>query len=163
MNRKINIVRLSIAGLIGILLVIILNIKENENISLADFIPVFSVLLVFGIKEIQMYFNYKRSIKKGIDLISTHTIWSIDYMIINSDTEKDNQINVRNDLMWIDKGNKKNENIDMLLGMLISDFEDIAKDKRLKDFLKNKMVKFNLHSSDLKNDDLLKTEIKHYV
>ena len=162
MKRRINIKGLLIAGLVGIILVIILNIKTIDKISFKDFIPLLAVLLVFGTKEIKLYLDYKKLLKKGIDLIENNLIWSIDNMIITSDSENTNQIFVRNDLLWIEKGERQDENIDRLLKILISDFEYVAKDNRVKHFLKNKIVKYNLYSSDLKTEELLKTELKNY-
>lgn len=162
MKKKINIKRLSIAGLVGIILVIILNNKTLDKISFKDFIPLLAVLLVFGSKDIKLYLDYKKLIKKGINLIENNLIWSIDNMIITSDSENTNQIFVRNDLLWIEKGERQDENMDRLLEILISDFEYVAKDNRVKHFLKNKIVQYNLYSSDLKNEELLKTELKNY-
>jgi hypothetical protein len=162
MKKKVNIKGLLIAGLVGIILVIILNIKTIDKISFKDFIPLLAVLLVFGTKDIKLYLDYKKLIKKGIDLIENNLIWSIDNMIITGDSENANQIFVRNDLLWIEKGERGNENMDRLLEILISDFEYIAKDNQLKHFLKNKFVNYNLYSSDLKKEELLKTELKNY-
>jgi hypothetical protein len=162
MKRRINIKGLLITGLVGIILVIILNIKTIDKISIKDFIPFLVVLSVYGTKDIKMYLDYKKLIKKGIDLIEHNLIWSIDNMIITSDPENANKINVRNDLLWIEKGGRKDENMDGLLEILISDFEDVARDNRVKHFLKNKTVQYNLYSSDLKREELLKTEAKNY-
>jgi hypothetical protein len=162
MKKKINIKGLLITGLVGITLVIILNIKTIDKISIKDFIPLLVVLSVFGTKDIKLYLDYKKLIKKGIDLIENNLIWSIDDMIITCDSEIANQIIVRNDLLWIEKGKRQDKNMDRLLEILISDFEYVAKDNRVKHFLKNKIVKYNLYSSDLKNEELLKTELKNY-
>jgi hypothetical protein len=162
MKKKINIKGLLITGLVGIILVIILNIKTIDKISIKDFIPLLVVLSVFGTKDIKLYLDYKKLIKKGIDLIENNLIWSIDNMIITCDSEIANQIIVRNDLLWIEKGKRQDKNMDRLLEILISDFEYVAKDNRVKHFLKNKIVMYNLYSSDLKNEELLKTELKNY-
>ena len=69
MKKRVNILRLLIAGFIGVLAIIILNIKSIDEITLTDFIPVFAVLLVFGQKDFQAYLDFKTSIKEGIDLI----------------------------------------------------------------------------------------------
>lgn len=162
MTKRINILRLFIAGFAGVLAIIILNIKSIDKITLTDFIPVFAVLLVYGRKDFQAYLEFKTSIKKGIDLLSKNSIWSVDYMLISSNPQNDNQLIVRNDLLWIEKGNKKNESNDRLLAILISDFELVAKSRLLKKYLKDKSVVFNLYSSDLKDETLLKTEGKNY-
>ena len=107
MNKKINIVRLSIAGLIGIFTVVIFNLKTIDKILYTDFIPVFAVLLVFGTKEIQMYLDYKKGIRNGIDLLRKNLIWSIDNLIIQSDSEDSSQIIVRKDLLWIEREKKQ--------------------------------------------------------
>ena len=159
MKKRINIVRISIAGLIGIFTVIIFNIKEIDKISYADFIPVIAVLLVFGSKEVQLYLDYKKRIRKGIDLLRNNLIWSIDNLIIQLDSENSSQIIIRNDLLWIEREKKQNENADKLLEILISDFKNIAEDRQFKKLLKDKTVKFDLYSSDLRNEELLKTEI----
>jgi len=162
MKKKINIVRLSIAGLIGIFTVLIFNIKEIDKISYADFIPVFAVLLVFGFKEVQLYLDYKKRIRKGIDLLRNNLIWSIDNLIIQKESKDVSHIIVRNDLLWIEREKKQNENTERLLEILISDFENIAKDNQLKKFLKGKSVKYSLYSSDLKSEELLKTVLINY-
>lgn len=159
MKRKINIVRLSIAGLIGIFTVVVLNLKSIDKISYTDFIPVIAVLLVFGSKEIQMYLDYKKRLRKGIDLLRDNLIWSVDNLIIQSNSHNSSQIIVRNDLLWIEREKKQNENTDRLLEILISDFKNIAKDRQITKFLKDKTVKFDLYSSDLKDEELLKTEL----
>jgi hypothetical protein len=162
MKKKINIKGLLIAGLVGIILVIILNIKTIDKISFKDFIPLLAVLLVFVTKDIKLYLDYKKLIKKGVALIENNLIWSIDNMIITCDSKNANQITVRNDLLWIEKGARQDENADRLLEILISDFEYVAKDTSVKHFLKNKIVHYNLYSSDLKTEELLKTELKNY-
>ena len=129
---------------------------------MTDFIPVFAVLLVFGQRDFQAYLDFKTSIKKGVDLISNNSIWSVDYLVISSNQQNDNQIIVRNDLLWIEKGNKQNENNYSLLNRLISDFETLAKNRQLRNFLKHKSTAFNLYSSDLNDEELLKTEEKNY-
>ena len=161
-EKRIAVVKLLIIGLLGILAVIIPNIKSMDEISFTDFVLVFVLLLIFGTKEFQVYYDYKTSIRKGIDLINDNLIWSIDNLIVYSDPQDASQLIVRNDLLWIGKGKNQNESADGLLIMLISDFEYLTRNRKLKDFLKNKSVEFNLYSSDLKNEELLKTKLKNY-
>ncbi|MCX6238180.1 MAG: hypothetical protein NTY07_11605 [Bacteroidia bacterium] len=162
MKKRINIGRLLFAGFLTVLVVVILNIKSIDKITLTDFIVVFIVLLVYGYKDFQAYLDFKTSIKNGVNSLNNGSIWGIDYMIISRNPENANQIIVRNDLMWIENAKKQNENKDRLLTMLISDFEIVAKSRQLRNYLKDKTVIFNLYSYGLKDEELLKTEEKNY-
>jgi len=162
MKRRFNFLRfftISILGTLGI--VIIFNIKSIDQLAVKDFIPVFTVFMVFGVKDFRKYLNYKESINKGIVIISNCSLWGIDNLIISCNSEKHDQIIVRNDLFWIEK--HENENTNNLLKSLISDFEIIAKNRKFKTYLKNKSVEFKLYSSDLKEEKLLKIEVKNYA
>jgi len=162
MKKRINFVSLFVAGILAGLAVIILNINSIDKITLSDFIPVITVLLVFGYKDVQTYIDFKTSIKNGVNSLNNNSIWGIDYMIVSRNPKNANQIIVRNDLMWIENEKKQNKNKDKLLTILIADFETVAKTRRLKNYLKDKTVIFNLYSYGLKEEELLKTEEKRY-
>lgn len=162
MKRKFNFLRffaISILGTLGI--VFIFNIKSIDQLTFRDFVPVFIVFIVIGIKDFRKYLDYKKSINEGIALIGNYSHWGIDNLIISCNPDKPNQIIVRNDLFWSEKHDT--ENTHYLLKSLISDFEIIAKNRRFKFYLENKSVEFNLYSSDLKEEQLLKTEAKNYL
>jgi hypothetical protein len=162
MKTRFNFLRFFTISILGTLaIVIIFNIKSIDQLAVKDFIPVFTVFMVFGVKDFRKYLNYKESINKGIVIISNCSLWGIDNLIISCNSEKHDQIIVRNDLLWIEK--HENEDTNNLLKSLISDFEIIAMNRKFKTYLKNKSVEFKLYSSDLKEEKLLKIEVKNYA
>jgi hypothetical protein len=50
--------------------------------------------------------------------------------------------------LWIEEGNKKYYSEEILVKMLASDFEKIAKNSQLKNFLQNKKVIYKLSKLD---------------
>ena len=85
------------------------------------------------------------SIKKGIDLINNGNAWNTNYLTITKNPANDNEIFVTNDIVWIEQGNKKKCSDEILLKMLVSDFEKIAKKSKMKNFLQNRKVIFKLN------------------
>jgi hypothetical protein len=61
MNRKIKIVRFSIAALLIVYGIIVLSQKQISKITFIDFIPVTVLLLVTGFHEIKVFFHFKNS------------------------------------------------------------------------------------------------------
>jgi len=162
MKRKFNFVRffaISIVGTLGI--VIVWHIKTIDQLTYKDFIGVFTVFVVFGIKDYMKYLDYKKSINKGIASIGHGSPWGIDNLIVTCNPNKPNQVIVRNDLFWREK--QDNLTTDDLMKCLITDFERIASHSKLKVYLENKTVEFNLYASDLKEERLLKTVAKNYA
>jgi hypothetical protein len=110
--------------------------------------PLFGILIILGIKELKDYINFLQSVKKGIDLIKNGYPWKTHYLIITKNPDNEHEILATNDLLWIEEGNKKNYSEEILVKMLASDFEKIAKNSQLKSFLRNRKVVYKLYSVD---------------
>lgn len=167
MKREFNFIRFFIISVLGTLAigfvfnVFIFRTKSFSELTFKDFVPVLSVFIVFGIRDYQKFHHYKKLINKGVHLLKVGSIWGFDNLIISNHPDKSDQIIVRNDLLWIEKHNT--QNTDDLLNCLISDFEIICKNRKFKAYLENKSVLFNLYSSDLKDEQLLQTDIRSYT
>jgi hypothetical protein len=161
MKRKFNFLRffvISIFGTIGI--VMIFHINTIDQLTYRDFIGVFTVFVVFGIKDFRKYLEYKKSVNEGIASMGNGSPWGIDNLVVTCNPHKTNQVIVRNDLFWTER--QDNLSTDDLMKCLIADFEKIASHSKLKVYLENKTVEFNLYASDLKEDQLLKTTQINY-
>lgn len=78
MKRKFNFLRffaISILGTLGI--VLIFNIKSIDQLTFRDFAPIFTVFIIFGIKDFRKYLDYKKSINEGIALISNCSSYTV--------------------------------------------------------------------------------------
>lgn len=161
MKRSFNLWRFLIVSILGTVgIVFIFHFNSIDNIQLNDFIPVFTVFIIFGIKDFRKYLKYQKSIDNGISLVQNSSNWHFDNLIISSKPENSNQLVVRNDLLWIEKYD--NENQDNLLSSLISDFDDLIMSRNAKMYFKDKSVEFRLYSSDPNEEKILKTKVKNY-
>lgn len=110
--------------------------------------PLFGILIILVIKELKDYINFLKSVKKGIDLIKNGYSWNTHYLIIAKNPNNEHEILATNDLLWIEEGNKKSYSEEILVNMLASDFEKIAKNSQLKNFLRNRKVVYKLYLVD---------------
>lgn len=166
MKLKRIIIQLIIGAFVGVVVTFILKRNWEEEIKLNDYILIIPVLLVFAFQEIYSYYKFSKSlsksIKKGIDIISSGSTLNINYLIISKNPTNNNEIIVKNDALWIELGNTKTYASELLLEMLIADFEVIAKNKSMKNYLANKTVIFNVYNYGVNAEELLKTEKKLY-
>ena len=128
--------------------IIIMSDKSFQTLTWKVFYPICGIMIFFGIKELKDYINFLLSIKKGIELINNGYSWNTHYLIIAKNPANDHEIFVTNDILWIEESNKKNYSDEILLKMLTSDFEKIAKKSQLKNFLRNRKVVYKLYFVD---------------
>jgi hypothetical protein len=128
--------------------IIILSDKSFQTITWRVFYPIGGIMLFFGIKKLKDYINFLLSIKKGIDLIKNGYPWNTHYLIIAKNPANEHEIFVTNDLLWREESNKKSYSDEILLKMLTSDFEKLAKKSQLKSFMRNRKVVYKLYLVD---------------
>jgi len=145
MKLKKIILKLLIGCFVGVMVTFILKKNWKEAIKLTDYIWIIPILFSLAIQELYSFIEFSKSIKKGIDIINNGYSWNTHYLIISKNKANDNEIFVTNDIVWIEQGNKKKCSDEILLKMLISDFDKIAKKRQLKSFLLNKKVIFKLN------------------
>ena len=162
MKLKRIIKQLIIGCVVGVMVTFILKENWKEAIKLTDYIWIIPFLFGLAIQELYSFINVSKSIKKGIDIISGGSALNINYLIISKNTTNNNQIIVKNDALWIELGNTKTYASELLLEMLIADFEVIAKNKSMKNYLANKTVIFNVYNYGVNAEELLKTAQKLY-
>jgi len=122
--------------------------KSFKTITWREMSPLFGILIILGIKELKDYINFLKYIKKGIDLIKNGYSWNTHYLIITKNPDNEHEILATNDLLWIEEGNKKSYSEEILVKMLALDFEKIAKNSQLKNFLRNRKVVYKLSKLD---------------
>ena len=166
MKLKRIIKQLIIGCVVGVMVTFILKENWKEEIKLTDYIWIIPFLLGLAIHELYSYYKFSKSlsksIRKGIDIISGGSALNINYLIISKNPTNNNQIIVKNDALWIELGNTKTYASELLLEMLIADFEVIAKNKSMKNYLANKTVIFNVYNYGVNAEELLKTAQKLY-
>jgi hypothetical protein len=134
----------------------------KEAIKLTDYIWIIPILFGLAIQELYSYIKFSKSIKKGIDILRDGSALHINYLIISKHPTNNNQIIVKNDALWIELGFTKTYDSELLLEMLIADFEVIAKYRSMKNYLYNKTVIFNVYKYGVNAEELLKTAQKIY-
>lgn len=97
---KPSLLRLTAAGIIGLLTVVIFKFKSIDDLKFHDFLHVLIVLSIFGFKEIQEFLRYRKSIKNGVDSLKNNKT------SFSNDLGNVNQLLVRNDLLWLENGKK---------------------------------------------------------
>jgi hypothetical protein len=124
--------------------IIVLSGKSFQNLTWREMSPLFGILIILGIKELKDLIIFLKSTNRGIDLINNGFSWNTHYLIISKNPIDEKEIFVTNDLLWIEENNKKSYSDEILLKILTSDFEKIAKKSQLKYFLRNRKVIYKL-------------------
>jgi len=124
--------------------ILFLSGKSFHTITGRILLSMIGILIILGINELKEYLNLSMQIKKGINLINSGYSWNTQYLKITKNPANDHEIFVTNDILWIEQGTKKKCSDDILLKILISDFEKISRKTQLKKYLVNKKVTFKL-------------------
>ena len=162
MKPKRIILKLIIGCFLGVMVTFMLKRSWKEAIKLTDYIWIIPILFGLAIQEFYSYIKFSKSIKKGIDILRVGSALPINYLIISKHPTNNNQIIVKNDALWTELGYTKKCTSEILLEMLIADFEVIAKYRSMRNYLYNKTVIFNVYKYGVNAEELLKTAQKLY-
>ena len=134
---------------------------RNFESALIGFLGAYCAVVV--ILQLNEYRNIKKSTKEGINTIREEGVCTIKGLRITVAEEKDTKdlVIVSNIPAWIYK--IQTDDLDEQLGLLISGFDILRKNKDWNAYIANKTVCFNLYSDESFEKEIVRTSEKQYA